>query len=56
MAKVNDKSKQPNDFKEVILNPRFGLSKDGKYFKAVIELVVIKPRAYIDKILEGPIE
>ncbi len=46
-----DKEKQPAKFMAPPIEPKIRLSKDGKWL--IIQMVVIKPVAYLKKILEG---
>lgn len=46
-----DKDKQPTNFRVPAIEPKMRLSKDGKWL--IIQIVVIKPVAYLKKILEG---
>ncbi len=49
MAKVNDKDKQPVNLKAPMNDTKMRISNDGKWFI----ITIIKPVAYLKKILEG---
>ena len=53
MAKTKDKDKQFAELNQPIIESKTRLSKDKKWVITTIQFVVIKPVAYLEKVLQG---